>query len=153
MDKSLKEQYMQAMMRFRKICMILPQRSDLNMTELIVMKGIARNSSLSDNNTTVSEIQSKLHITKSAISQMMNSLEKKGYINREIDKVDRRKVIVTLTKAGKEVWKETKESADNNLEEFISRLGDEKTKQLIALLNDVSDISVEMKNDILKQSK
>ncbi len=79
---------------------------------------------------------------------MMNSLEKKGYINREIDKVDRRKVIVTLTKAGKEVWKETKESADNNLEEFISRLGDEKTKQLIALLNDVSDISVEMKNDI-----
>ena len=42
---------------------------------------------------------------------------------------------------------------DNNLEEFISRLGDEKTKQLIALLNDVSDISVEMKNDILKQSK
>ena len=71
MDKSLKEQYMQAMMRFRKICMILPQRSDLNMTELIVMKGIARNSSLSDNNTTVSEIQSKLHITKSAISQIL----------------------------------------------------------------------------------
>ncbi len=153
MDKSLKEQYMQAMMRFRKICMILPQRSDLNMTELIVMKGIARNSSLSDNNTTVSEIQSKLHITKSAISQMMNSLEKKGYIKREIDKADRRKVIVTLTKVGKEVWKETKESADNNLEEFISRLGDEKTKQLIPQNAQISKHFFENDDFYLKETE
>ena len=147
MDSGLKDQYMHAIFRFKKMGMVFHQIADVNMNELVVMRGIAGNS-FSDNNTCVSEIQSNLHITKSAISQMMNSLEKKGYIEREIDKNDRRKVIVTLTKMGMDVLKKTKDSVNQLLDEIFSRFGEENTKQLISLINLLSDISEELKEEI-----
>lgn len=153
MDKSLKEQYMRAIIRFRKVGIILPYTSDLNITELVVMRGLEENCPYSDNNISISEVQEGLHITKSAISQMMNSLEKKGFIERRIDTEDRRKIVVTLTQAGKDILKETKESANHNLSEIISHLGDGNTKQFIDLLNQVSDISEELKKANQKTGK
>lgn len=147
MDGNLKDQYIRAIIRFRKFGIILPYTSDLNMTELVVMRSLEDNCPYSDNNIGISEVQEVLHITKSAISQMMNSLEKKGFIQRKIDKEDRRKIIVTLTQAGKNILKETKESANENLGKIISNLGEENTKQFIELLNQVSDISEELKGD------
>ncbi|OLS01924.1 MarR family winged helix-turn-helix transcriptional regulator [Tissierella creatinophila] len=153
MDKVLKEQYLYAMFRFTKVGMILPQKSDLNMTELIIMKGVAENSSFTDNNISTSEIQSKLHITKSAISQAINSLEKKGYIERKIDTADRRKIIVTLTQTGENSLNEIKEFVNQILEEAISRLGSENTKQLTVLLNQASDTFEDLKSEIVQNDK
>lgn len=147
MDKNLKKQYMRAILRFRKVGMTLPQASDLNMTELVVMRGLERNCPNSDSNTGVAKVQKQLHITKSAISQMMTSLEKKGYIERMIDPEDRRKRIVTLTAAGKDVLNKTKETTNHNLNEIFSSLGDENIKQFINLLNQVSDISEDLKKE------
>lgn len=146
MNQSLKEQYMHAVFRFRKNGVILPHRADLNMSELAIMKGIEGNCLALGNHINLSEIQSRLHITKSAVSQMMNSLEKKGYLERRTDTADRRKVIVTLTQTGLDVLEETKETVNQTLEEIISRLGDENTKQLISLLEQVSDISKDVKS-------
>ena len=140
MDRELKEQYIHALFRFRKIGVNLPQLSELNMTEITILKNIVKGSDCSHHNMSVSEMQSKLHITKSAISQMMNSLEKKGYIEREIDKADRRKIVATLTPRGEDILKEAKRNVDQRLEETISRFGKENTKQLIILLNQLSDI-------------
>lgn len=153
MDGKLKEQYMRAIIRFRKFGIVLPYTSDLNMTELVVMRGLEENCPYSDNNISISEVQDGLHITKSAISQMMNSLEKKGFIQRKIDTEDRRKIVVTLTKAGKDILKETKESANQNLDKIISNLGDDNTKQFIELLNQVSDIAEELKEGKSKNEK
>lgn len=147
-DKDLKEKYMKAIIRFRKFGIILPHTSNLNVTELVVMRGLEENCPYSDNNISISEVQNGLHITKSAISQMMNSLEKKGFIERTIDTDDRRKIVVTLTEAGKDILSKTKESANHNLNEIISTLGDDKTNQFISLLNQVSDISEELKKEI-----
>ena len=146
MDRSLKEEIVKALFRFRKVGMILPKSADLNMTELLVMRRIEEMSTLADNSINLSEIHCNLHITKSAISQMLNSLEKKGYIQRSIDVSDRRRVLVNLTENGTMVVKETKESVNNHLGEIVSRLGDENTKQLILLLEQVSDISEELKD-------
>ena len=148
MDKLLKEEIVHALFRFRKVGMILPQRSDLNMTELLVMRRIEEMSTLVDNSINLSEIHCNLHITKSAISQMLGSLEKKGYIERSIDTTDRRKVLVNLTQTGIEIMQETKESVNNHLGEIVSRLGNENTEQLISLLERVSDISEELKSEI-----
>lgn len=138
---------MRAILRFRKVGMTLPQASDLNMTELVVMRGLEKNCPHSDSNTGVTEVQKQLHITKSAISQMMTSLEKKGYIERMIDPEDRRKRIVTLTVSGKDVLNKTKETTNHNLNEIFSSLGDENIKQFINLLNQVSDISEDLKEE------
>lgn len=145
MNKALKEQYMRAVIRFRKTALIQPYGSNLSINELVVMRGLEDNCPYSESSINISEIKSELHITKSAISQMMNSLEKKGFIERKTDTNDRRKIVVKLTQTGKDILKETKKSANNKLNEIFSNLGNENTKQLITLLNQVSDISEELK--------
>lgn len=153
MGKDLKEQYMRAIIRFRKIGLILPYSSNLNITELVVMRGLEDNCPYSESSINISEVQSELHITKSAISQRMNSLEKKGFIERKINTEDRRKIVVTLTQTGKDILKETKKSANDNLNKIISHLGEKNIKQLISLLNQVSDVSEEIKREILENDK
>ena len=144
MDRELKEEYIHALFRFKRMGMNMPQLSDVSMAEIVIMKDIAKTSDCPHHNMSVQDMQSKLHITKSAISQMMSSLEKKGYIEREIDKSDRRKILSTLTPTGENVLKGAKKHADQRLETIISRFGKENTKQLIVLLNKLSDIAEDL---------
>lgn len=146
MDGNLKEQLIRVMLRFKKLGMTFPLGFDIRMGELFVMNGIAGNTSCSD-------IQSNLYITKPAVSQILNTLEKKGYVNREIDKSDRRKISVTLTPQGQEILKETKKYADMTLGTTISRFGEENTRQLISLLTQLVDISEEIKHEISPADK
>jgi DNA-binding MarR family transcriptional regulator len=97
----------------------------------------------------VSDLQKMHNITKPAISQMLNGLEHKGYISREMDKDDRRKVSVTLTDKGKAMLEETKKFADKTLDETIERFGEDNIRQLISLFNRLIDISNEIKEEKL----
>lgn len=82
----------------------------------------------------VSEIGRELYLSKPAISQTLNSLEKKGYITREIDKDDRRKIMVTLTPEGDRKLKEGMRCFDQELNKTLEQFGAENTKKLIELL-------------------
>ncbi len=150
MDQSLKEQLVHAMFRFRKAGMTFPPGLDIRMSELFLMNGIAENASCPDKNVSVSDIQGDLPITKPAVSQMLNALEKKGYINREIDKSDRRKIAVTLTAQGLEILKQTREFADQAMETVISRFGEGNTRHLIELITLMADISEDLKRETLQ---
>lgn len=147
MDRALKEQYVQVLFRFRKSGLDFPKLSGINMSELVVMAGLSDDSSCPDKCTDLADIQKNIHITKAAISQMFTSLENRGYVVRETDKTNRRKITVVLTDEGKKVLKETKEQVDLMLEKTLSRFGEDNTQQLISLLNRLSDISDEIKNE------
>lgn len=144
MDDKIKEQFVHAMFRFRKMGMTLPAEFDIRMTELFLMKSIAKRTSCTNKSVHVSDIQSNLHITKPAVSQMLNALEKRGYVKREMDTEDRRKIAVTLTSDGQEILKQTEEYFNRRLEETISRFGEENTKQLTELFNLLTDISEDL---------
>jgi len=49
-----------------------------------------------------SEISEAMHSSTARISAALNSLEKKGQIQREIDKTNRRNILVTITEEGRE---------------------------------------------------
>ncbi len=153
MDLTLKEQLVRAMLRFKKVGMTFPQGLDIRMHELFVMNGIAKNESCKDKDVYVSDIQSNLYITKPAVSQMLNALEKKGYISREIGKSDRRKIALTLTLKGREILKQTREYTDQTLGKVISRFGEENTRQLIELFTLLADISEDLKHEALQENK
>jgi len=153
MDSTLKEQLARSMFRFRKIGIMFHQGFDVNMGEIALMKGIADNETGLEKKTCVADIQSNLYITKPAISQMYNSLEKKGYITREIDIKDRRKIVAILTPEGQNVLKFMKESSNHMVSEIISRLGEDDTRQLIELFNRFADISEELKNEMVKTDR
>jgi DNA-binding MarR family transcriptional regulator len=147
MERDLKRKFMQAIFRFRKSGMDLPKMADINMTEFFVMNGLANNIFGKDQSVDLSQIQCHTHVTKAAISQMFTSLAKKGYIIRETDKSNRRRITVTLTQQGKEILALSQQAADKMLEKILLRLGEEKALQLVSLLNELSDISDGIKRE------
>ncbi len=149
MDTDLRDRLVQTMLRFKKLGMIFPPGLDIRMGELIVMKSIEEAIPCDGKDVFVSDIQGHHFMTKPAISQILNGLEKKEYIHRRIGKKDRRKIAVTLTPKGQDILVQTKAYADNMLETVISRFGEDNTRQLIELFSRLTDISEDMKQEFL----
>lgn len=88
-----------------------------------------------------STISDKTKLSRPAVTQTLNSLEKKGYIIREMDEKDRRKFKVKITPQGKKIFNETFESKFNELMEIIEQLGKEKVNQLTDIFKEIVEIS------------
>lgn len=147
MEKNIKDQFMQVLFRFRKSGLDSVKISDLNMTELFVMSNLSENLFNDDKSVDLAEIQNHTYVTKAAISKMFGTLEKKGYVIRETDKTNRRRITVEMTPSGKVAVDDAATRADEILELVISRLGEESTCQLILLLNRLSDIAEEVRTE------
>lgn len=115
-------------------------KSDINMTELALMKGIADNSTDSENNVGLPSVRGYLSISKAAVSQTLGVLEKKGYINRDIDKNNRRNLIVTLTPNGREVLTNMDNEFNDRLDKIITNLGEEDIRHMITTINRMIEI-------------
>ena len=153
MDVILREQLIRSMFRFKKVAGgVFRPGVDISMGEIALMKSLENKPFHSGKNDLPSNVHNNLHITKPAISQMYNTLEKKGYIIREIDTSDRRKIIATLTPEGREVLKGMMKAANGMLDEVITRLGEEDTKQLIELFNRLADISEDIRKTANKNN-
>ncbi len=88
-----------------------------------------------------SDIAKRLRITAPAVSKMLRSMEEKGYVERRVDEKDRRNTRVSITPDGKEAEQQVRAG---RCEEFITgvieRLGEERTKELIHLMNRYTEI-------------
>lgn len=146
MDKNLKDELIRTVFQFKKMTGAgfgidaTEIKSDINMTELVLMKGISDNSIDSESNIAMPDIRGYLSISKAAVSQMLRSLEKKGYINRDIDKNNRRNLIVTLTPKGREILSYTERKFEHKLEKIMTKLGEDDVKQLITIVNRLVEI-------------
>ena len=149
MENELRDRLMHAMFRFKKVGMIFPPGLDIHMGELFVMRNVDGNMPCPEHNSPVSDMPKHLMISKPAMSQLLNGLEKKGYIVREIDKADRRKIEVKLTPKGQETLVSTKDYADKMFDTVIARFGEENALQLLELFTRLTDISEEVKQELL----
>lgn len=147
----IQQQLMISIFRFKKVSTALPssfsaELEELNVSvmEMALMKGIANNKPDSPENTTIADLQRYLFITKAAVSQMYKSLEQKGYLTRDVDKNNRRKLIVTLTPQGKEVLTAMENKMQLLLSEVISRFGEKDTLAFINYINRFADIAKEI---------
>lgn len=114
--------------------------NEITIAELIALGGIENNALDSIENVYADDLQSMLYVSKPAISQMFKSLEARGYITREINLLNRRKLIITLTDAGREVLARTKTYYADILSEIIQVFGEDKTRQMITLFEEFSDV-------------
>jgi DNA-binding MarR family transcriptional regulator len=94
----------------------------------------------------VSDLHNNI-FTKPAISQFLNALENKGYVRREIDRSDRRKITVSLTDEGRGILDESREKTDRLLEKVILRFGEEKTREFLGLLARMTDSMEEVRGE------
>lgn len=121
---------------------------DLSLPEFIALAHIEKNREDSPENIYADDLQQYLYVSKPAISQMLKSLETKGYIQREINQVNRRKLTVTLTEQGHEALRSAMERYETALAKIIDTFGADKTRQLIALLSEFVSIAQDVRNSM-----
>jgi DNA-binding MarR family transcriptional regulator len=149
-DSSIEALLARTMFRFKKLGPFVPNRHDVHIGELAVMSRIARDVPDSRHmpHSVLSEIRDELFISKAGVSQILNSLERKGYIRREINQCDRRKFILSLTPQGREILKDVHGMAQRVLDEVINRFGEENIRRFIALFDRFADITLAVKAEI-----
>ena len=140
MDDTLKLRLLNSLFRLRKTAVMFPTILDVHMRELIFLRKIAEHAVNAEVSVAISHLHHKLHISKPAVSHILRSLEAKGYLTRDIDLDDRRKIMVSLTTKGCEVMHRMDEHMDAMLDAIITQMGEEEARQFVTLLARFIDI-------------
>lgn len=120
---------------------VLKKTARFSQGENFVLKILLR----SDGPVSPTYLSETMNTTKGRISSILKTLEKKGEIEREIDKENRRNILVTITDAGKEHIMSELESSYNMMVGAFKSLGEEETKETVRLLQKL--VSAMTEND------
>ncbi len=131
-------------LKYRKVDICAMTKGDTHFTELTLMKSIVHSCPGSCGNLNVSSMREQLHLSQSAVSQALKSLEKKGYVTRDIDPHDRRKISVAVTESGCRAVEESERCYKDAMNYVISRFGEDNLMQLTELLEQLISIYEEM---------
>ena len=82
------------------------------------------------------ELAERLGLTRSAISQTVGKLEKKGIIRREADEKDKKIAYIKLTEKAKVLYEKEKKELALYVEKLIALFGKEKMEELLRLSNE-----------------
>lgn len=83
-----------------------------------------------------SELSNILNVASPTITQQINSLETRGFVERNIDKEDRRAVRIKVTEKGEEVLRKACKEFEASIKGLVEHLGQEKSEQLADLLSE-----------------
>lgn len=83
------------------------------------------------------ELSERFNLSTARVANTLNSLERKEYIKRVHDSVDRRKVMVYITEKGKEVFAETEKEALDEFSKLLSYLGENDSLCLLKILDKI----------------
>jgi DNA-binding MarR family transcriptional regulator len=103
--------------------------------ESFVLKFLAK----SDSAVLPSELSAALQSSTARISAILRALEKKGEIVREIDRTNRRNILVTITEAGRKRAKEDMQKVYDHIAETFIAMGEPDTREFIRLTRIVFD--------------
>lgn len=94
----------------------------------------------SDNGAFATDLMNQFNVKMPRISAMVNSLEKKGYIRRTPDKIDKRKSRIYLTESGREYTLRRQEEILEHVTWRLSMLGEEDTNGYISVMRHISQL-------------
>jgi DNA-binding MarR family transcriptional regulator len=75
-----------------------------------------------------------LGIDRTTMVQLVDELERRGFVERQRNPVDRRSYAVTITEAGVDVWRRARRGVDRWEREFLEALAPEERDQLRSFL-------------------
>lgn len=86
------------------------------------------------------ELARRTHALPPAVSRTLRGLEERGYIERSVDREDRRNVKVLPTIGGLAAWDRAKQSSQEALRRVLERMGEEDMDQLVRLCDRLCDV-------------
>jgi DNA-binding MarR family transcriptional regulator len=99
--------------------------------------GVYTISAIAAGDASPADLGGRLGISKQAVSQLLDSLVLRGYVERSIDTVDRRRMRLTLTDRGKEVAAVCRRAIDRVERRVAAMVGEERidhTRQTLEAL-------------------
>ena len=90
---------------------------------------------------TISELAAIARMLPSAISRTLKGLEEKGYVERTINKQDRRNTYVELTEEGKKQTREVRQVMRDFGKTVMAKLDEHEVNELILYLNNIYSIA------------
>lgn len=92
-------------------------------------------------NVSQSELSEKLGVTMPRIVAVINTLQKKELIEKNVDSTDKRKSIISITNKGKDNIIKKKKDAIKFIENVIKELDEQEIEQYIAISKKIERIS------------
>jgi DNA-binding MarR family transcriptional regulator len=80
-----------------------------------------------------SDVAKHINASLSATTQLIDRMHKSGLIDRKGDDNDRRVILLSVTQAGLDHLKHSKEAKRERMKELLSKLTKEEIKQLITI--------------------
>lgn len=94
-----------------------------------------------------SELSNFMSISTARVTAILNNLENKKMIEREIDKIDRRKIQVKLTKLGENEAKTHQKKVLENIVDIFRFLGEHDSKELVRITSKLVEIASNKSNN------
>jgi DNA-binding MarR family transcriptional regulator len=101
----------------------------------------------------ISQISSKLEITNAATTQMIDTLESQGFVERQYDDSDHRITLVKLTEDGKAALKFAFMQTTVYLDGLFDYLGEEDTNNLTRLIDKMMEYTLKTMEPSLEKKK
>jgi DNA-binding MarR family transcriptional regulator len=111
----------------------LGKQTGLTTPQLVIIRAIGQLTA-----PTVSDIAKDVSLSLATVTTILNRLESNGYVHRERSDVDRRRVNVTLTEKGDQVWKESPKPLQDSFMDRFSNLASWEQHQIVAALERVA---------------
>ena len=139
LESTTAQKLLKAFMQFRKTGWHDRKIAGYNPSEFKVLAAIYQGPNDEKADMKVSEISQKLHVTPPTVTQIINTLEKDGLVERTVDPNDRRAVKINLTPNGETAVIQARKAFFESFSGLIDHLGEEDSEKLAELLTKVID--------------
>lgn len=109
----------------------------LRHNELFIMVYIKKSTMSGMPGIKVSELGQVLNVTPPTVTQAITGLEKRGFVERSMDKEDRRAVRIKLTEKGTSFMQKSYDTFMSSFNGLVEYLGEDKSNELAELLKKV----------------
>lgn len=128
---------LEAFTKFRRLHKKQIPVSGLKSSEVWLLFCIKKMLSTESPGIKVSDISNAMDVAAPTITQLVNGLEKKGFVKRSMDEADRRAVRVRLTPKGEEIVTEASNAFYDSFNGLAQYLGEKQSNELAELLSKV----------------
>lgn len=141
LDKQLNDELMSCIYNIKRFVRPPKIYRDLSYSEMSVFTCLKEYYNENENSQPVktSLICERLKISKPALSQIINKLEDKGFVERVTLKEDRRSAYIKYTQKGLNAFQRDRKATLGVTSEIIERMGTSDIKELIRILNKLAD--------------